>query len=196
MKKPIYLDHHATTPLDPRVLQKMMPYLTEHYGNAASRTHQYGWIAEEAVEQARIRIATAIGASKDEIVFTSGATEANNLAIKGIAETFQRKGRHIITVSTEHASVLDTCEYLREAGFEITVLEVSEDGILDQIKILNAIRSDTILVSVMLANNETGVIQDMAAIGAITREKGIILHTDAVQALGKIPVHVENLNVD
>lgn len=196
MKKPIYLDHHATTPLDPRVLQKMMPYLTEHYGNAASRTHQYGWIAEEAVEQARIRIATAIGASKDEIVFTSGATEANNLAIKGIAETFQRKGRHIITVSTEHASVLDTCEYLREAGFEITVLEVSEDGILDQIKILNAIRSDTILVSVMLANNETGVIQDMAAISTITREKGIILHTDAVQALGKIPVHVENLNVD
>ncbi|HNC49459.1 MAG TPA: aminotransferase class V-fold PLP-dependent enzyme, partial [bacterium] len=164
MKKPIYLDHHATTPLDPRVLQKMMPYLTEHYGNAASRTHQYGWIAEEAVEQARIRIATAIGASKDEIVFTSGATEANNLAIKGIAETFQRKGRHIITVSTEHASVLDTCEYLREAGFEITVLEVSEDGILDQIKILNAIRSDTILVSVMLANNETGVVQDVATL--------------------------------
>jgi cysteine desulfurase len=193
---PIYLDHHATTPVDPRVLEAMLPYFTKHFGNPTSTTHQYGWAAEAAVTEARATLAAAIGASPEEIVFTSGATEANNLALKGIAEAYFSKGKHIITLQTEHNAVLDPCEYLESLGFIITYLPVNSDGLLDLAQLENAIRPDTILVSIMAANNEIGVIQPLAEIGKICRERLILFHTDAAQAIGKIPLNVDSLNID
>jgi cysteine desulfurase len=193
---PIYLDHHATTPVDPRVLEAMLPYFTEHFGNPTSTTHQYGWAAEAAVTEARATLAAAIGASPEEIVFTSGATEANNLALKGIAEAYFSKGKHIITLQTEHNAVLDPCEYLESLGFIITYLPVNSDGLLDLAQLENAIRPDTILVSIMAANNEIGVLQPLAEIGKICRERLILFHTDAAQAIGKIPLNVDSLNID
>jgi cysteine desulfurase len=194
--QPIYLDHHATTPVDPRVLTAMLPYFTEHFGNPTSTTHQYGWEAEAAVTGARETIAAAIGASPEEIVFTSGATEANNLALKGIAEAYFAKGQHIITLQTEHNAVLDPCEYLESLGFTVTYLPVNPDGLLDLDRLKDAIRPDTILVSIMAANNEIGVIQPLAEIGEICREKEVLFHTDAAQAIGKIPLDVNLLNID
>ncbi|MBD1938418.1 IscS subfamily cysteine desulfurase [Microcoleus sp. FACHB-68] len=196
MHRPIYLDNHATTPLDERVLATMLPYFTEHFGNPASVTHQYGWEAEAAVKQARQILADAINATPEEIVFTSGATEANNLAIKGVAEAYFSKGRHIITVATEHNAVLDPCAYLQTLGFEITYLPVCGDGLIDLAQLEQAIRPDTILVSVMVANNEIGVIQPAAEIGAICRDRNVLFHTDAAQAIGKIPLDVQAMNID
>jgi cysteine desulfurase len=194
--KPIYLDHHATTPMDQRVLDAMMPYFTERFGNAASRDHLFGWQAEEAVEVARAQIAQLIGADKKEIVFTSGATESNNLAIKGVAETYQSKGRHIITNAAEHKSVLDVCKHLEKIGFEITVLPVKPDGTVDPEAVKKAITSKTILISVMTANNEVGSINPIEEIGKIAREHRVLFHTDMVQAAGKIPVDVNESYVD
>jgi cysteine desulfurase len=193
---PIYLDHHATTPVDPRVLAVMLPYFTEHFGNPTSTTHQYGWAAEAAVTGAREQIAAAIGASPEEIVFTSGATEANNLALKGIAEAYFSKGQHIITLKTEHNAVLDPCRYLESLGFTVTYLAVNSDGLVDLVELKNAIRSDTILVSIMTANNEIGVLQPLAEIGKLCRTREILFHTDAAQAIGKIPLDVNLLNID
>jgi cysteine desulfurase len=193
---PIYLDHHATTPVDPRVLAAMLPYFTEHFGNPTSTTHQYGWVAEAAVTGARETIAAGIGASAEEIVFTSGATEANNLALKGIAEAYFAKGQHIITLKTEHNAVLDPCQYLESLGFIVTYLPVSADGLVDLNQLRNTIRTDTILVSIMAANNEIGVLQPLAKIGKLCREHGILFHTDAAQAIGKIPLDVNLLNID
>lgn len=194
--RPIYLDCHATTPLDERVLAAMLPYFTEHFGNPASITHTYGWEAEAAVKKSREIIAKAINATPEEIIFTSGATEANNLAIKGAAEAYFSKGRHIITLETEHNAVLDPCKYLESLGFEVTYLPVKSDGLLDVDKLENAIRSDTILVSVMAANNEIGVIQPLVEIGKICRQHQVIFHTDAAQAIAKIPLDVESMNLD
>jgi cysteine desulfurase len=194
--KPIYLDHHATTPVDPRVLTAMLPYFTEHFGNPTSTTHQYGWAAEAAVTSARETIAAAIGASPEEIVFTSGATEANNLALKGIAEAYVAKGQHIITLQTEHNAILDPCKYLESLGFTVTYLPVNPDGLLDLDRLTNAIRTDTILVSIMAANNEIGVLQSLAEIGKICRARAVLFHTDAAQAIGKIPLDVNALNID
>jgi cysteine desulfurase len=194
--RPIYLDCHATTPLDERVLAAMIPYFIEKFGNPASINHIYGWEAEAAVKQAREVLATAINASPEEIVFTSGATEANNLAIKGIAEAYFQKGQHIVTVATEHKAVLDPCEYLKTLGFGITILPVQQDGIIDLNQLEKALRSDTILVSVMAANNEIGVLQPLAQIGEICRERQIIFHTDAAQAIGKIPLDVKAMKID
>ncbi|MBW4678590.1 MAG: IscS subfamily cysteine desulfurase [Microcoleus vaginatus WJT46-NPBG5] len=196
MPRPIYLDNHATTPLDERVLAAMLPYFTEHFGNPASVSHQYGWEAEAAVKQARQILADAINATPEEIVFTSGATEANNLAIKGVAEAYFSKGRHLITVATEHNAVLDPCAYLQTLGFEITYLPVCGDGLIDLAQLEQAIRPDTILVSVMVANNEIGVIQPAAEIGAICRDRNVLFHTDAAQAIGKIPLDVQAMNID
>ncbi|WP_295613817.1 aminotransferase class V-fold PLP-dependent enzyme [Chamaesiphon sp. GL140_3_metabinner_50] len=193
---PIYLDRHATTPVDPRVMAAMLPYFTEHFGNPTSTTHQYGWAAEAAVTGARETIAAAIGASDSEIVFTSGATEANNLALKGIAESYIAKGQHIITLQTEHNAVLDPCEYLASLGFTVTYLPVRPDGLVDLNTLESAIRSDTILVSIMAANNEIGVLQPLAEIGKLCRENGVLFHTDAAQAIGQIPLDVNLLNVD
>jgi cysteine desulfurase len=193
---PIYLDCHATTPVDPRVLTAMLPYFTEHFGNPTSTTHQYGWAADAAVTGARETLAAAIGASVEEIVFTSGATEANNLAIKGVAEAYIAKGQHIITLQTEHNAVLDPCQYLESLGFTVTYLPVNPDGLLDLELLKNAIRSDTILVSIMAANNEIGVLQPLAEIGKICRENEVLFHTDAAQAIGKIPLDVNLLNID
>ncbi|MEG4498268.1 IscS subfamily cysteine desulfurase [Microcoleus sp. F10-C6] len=194
--RPIYLDNHATTPVDKRVLDAMLPYFTEQFGNAASINHVYGWEAEAAVKQSRQIIAEAINASPEEIVFTSGATEANNLAIKGIAEAYFSKGKHIITVKTEHNAILDPCTYLQKLGFDITVLPVKSDGLIDIGDLIKAIRAETILVSVMTANNEIGVIQPIAEIAAICRGNEILFHTDAAQAIGKIPLDVEEMNID
>ena len=194
--RPIYLDCHATTPLDERVLEAMLPYFTQHFGNPASLSHAYGWEAEAAVKQARQILADAIQATPEEIVFTSGATEANNLAIKGVAEAYFSKGRHIITVQTEHSAVLDPCRYLQTLGFEVTFLPVKKDGLIDLAKLEQAFRPDTILVSVMAANNEIGVLQPLAEIGAICRQHQALFHTDAAQALGKIPLDVEAMNID
>ncbi|MBK1986389.1 IscS subfamily cysteine desulfurase [Sphaerospermopsis aphanizomenoides BCCUSP55] len=194
--RPIYLDCHATTPIDERVLNAMIPYFTEKFGNAASISHVYGWESEAAVRKTRDFLATAINANSEEIVFTSGATEANNLAIKGVAEAYFSKGQHIVTVATEHKAVLDPCEYLKSLGFEITVLPVDADGLIDVDQLEKALRSDTILVSVMAANNEIGVLQPLAEIGKICRHKEIVFHTDAAQAIGKIPLDVEALNID
>ena len=186
LKLPIYMDNHSTTSLDPRVLETMLPYFTQEFGNAASRTHRYGWHAEAVVEEAREVIARFIGASSGkEIVFTSGATESNNLAIKGVAEYYADKGKHIITTVIEHKAVLDSCKRLEKAGYEITYLPVSTNGRVDPSDVEKAIRPDTILVSCMLANNEIGTIQPIEAIGKITREKGILFHVDAVQGVGK-----------
>ncbi len=194
--RPIYLDHHATTPVDPQVLAAMLPYFTEHFGNPTSTTHQYGWEAEAAVSQSRDSIAAAIGASHEEIVFTSGATEANNLALKGVAEAYFSKGQHIITLQTEHNAVLDPCKYLESLGFIVTYLPVQPDGLLDLETLKNAIRTETILVSVMAANNEIGILQPLAEIGTICKEREILFHTDAAQAIGKIPLDVNSLNID
>ncbi len=194
---PIYMDYHATTPLDPRVLEAMLPYFTKDFGNAASRTHVYGWTAEAAVDDARDGIAQLINAeSGKEIVFTSGATESDNLAIKGVAEYYQAKGNHIITTVIEHKAVLDSCKRLEKQGFQITYVPVGKDGLVDPEVIRAAITDKTILVSVMLANNEVGTIQPIAEIGKITRERGVLLHCDAVQGIGKTPFDVRAMNVD
>ncbi len=194
--RPIYLDHHATTPVDPRVLAAMLPYFTEHFGNPTSTTHQYGWEAEAAVAQSRESLAVAIGAAPAEIVFTSGATEANNLALKGVAEAYFSKGQHLITLQTEHNAILDPCQYLESLGFSVTYLPVQADGLVDLELLNKAIRTDTILVSIMAANNEIGAIQPLAAIGEICRERDVLFHTDAAQAIGKIPLDVAALNID
>lgn len=196
LKLPIYLDNNATTPVDPEVLQAMLPYFREHFGNAASRSHSFGWTAEEAVKQAREQVAQLIQANPSEIVFTSGATEAINLALKGVFEVYGQAGRHIITCSTEHKAVLDTCKHLEKLGADITFLPVNSDGIIDLNVLESAIRPDTILISIMLANNETGVLQPVKEIGAIAKEHGIIFFTDATQAAGKIPVDVQADNID
>lgn len=198
MKTPIYLDYSATTPVDPRVAEKMCGYLTMDgvFGNPASRSHAFGWAAEAAVEEARGHVAALIGADPKEIVWTSGATEANNLAIKGVAEFYGKKGKHIITCKTEHKAVLDTCRQLERRGFEVTYLDPQPNGLLDIAKLEAAIRPDTILVSVMHVNNEIGVIQDLAAIGKITRAKGVLFHSDAAQATGKVAIDVNAMNVD
>ena len=193
---PIYLDYSATTPCDPRVVEAMIPWLREHFGNPASRSHAWGWEAEAAVETARTQVADLIGADPREIVWTSGATESNNLALKGAAQFYKSKGKHIITVKTEHKAVLDTCRELERQGFEVTYLDVQEDGLVNLDAFKAAIRPDTILASVMFVNNEIGVIQDIAAIGNICREHGIIFHVDAAQATGRIPVDTGNLPVD
>lgn len=195
-KRPIYLDGHATTPVDPRVLEAMLPFFTEHFGNAASVGHCYGWEAEAAVKKARETLAAAINASPEEIVFTSGATESNNLAIKGIAEAHFSRGRHIVTVQTEHNAVLDPCAYLATLGFEITYLPVQPNGLVDLNDLDAALRDDTILVSVMAANNEIGVLQPLAEIGARCRARGIFFHSDAAQAIGKVPLDVEAMQID
>jgi cysteine desulfurase len=194
--RPIYLDAHATTPVDERVLAAMIPYFTEHFGNPASVSHVYGWEGEAAVKQAREILAAAINATPEEIVFTSGATEANNLAIKGVAEAYFSQGQHIVTVATEHSAVLDPCNYLKSLGFDITILPVQPDGILDLNNLEKALRPETILVSVMAANNEIGVLQPLADIGEMCRERNIIFHTDAAQAIGKIPLDVQKMKVD
>ncbi|HLQ77688.1 MAG TPA: IscS subfamily cysteine desulfurase [Terriglobia bacterium] len=196
MKLPIYMDNHATTPLDPRVLDAMMPYLTDKFGNAASRNHQFGWDAEAAVEDARKQIALLIGADPREIVFTSGATESDNLALKGVAGMYREKGNHIITCVTEHKAVLDSCKHLEKEGCRITFLPVNDKGFISLDELRNAITDKTILISIMTANNEVGVVQDIQAIGKIARERGVLFHTDAVQAAGKIPFNVNDMNVD
>ncbi|MGK7891609.1 MAG: cysteine desulfurase family protein, partial [Leptolyngbyaceae cyanobacterium] len=193
--RPIYLDAHATTPLDPQVLGSMLPYFTQHFGNPASVTHAYGWAAEAAVKTARQQLAEAIHADPEEMIFTSGATEANNLAIKGVAEAYFSKGRHIITVATEHNAVLDPCRYLESLGFELTILPVQSDGLLELAKLEAAFRPDTVLVSVMAANNEIGVLQPLADIGAMCRDRHILFHTDAAQAIGKISLDVQAMNI-
>ncbi|WP_313313013.1 IscS subfamily cysteine desulfurase [Pulveribacter sp.] len=193
---PIYLDYGATTPVDPRVVDAMIPWLREHFGNPASRSHAWGWEAEEAVEKARGQVADLIGADPREIVWTSGATESNNLAIKGAAHFYQGKGKHLITVKTEHKAVLDVMRELERQGFEVTYLDVQENGLLDLEVFKAAIRPDTVLASVMFVNNEIGVIQDIPAIGAICREKGVLLHVDAAQATGKVEIDVKQLPVD
>lgn len=193
---PIYMDYGATTPVDQRVVDAMIPWLREHFGNPASRSHAWGWEAEEAVEKAREHVAALIGADPREIIWTSGATESNNLALKGAAQFYKTRGKHVITVKTEHKAVLDTTRELERQGFDVTYLDVQEDGLLDLDKFKAAIRPDTILVSVMFVNNEIGVIQDIPAIGAICREKGIIFHVDAAQATGKVAIDLAKLPVD
>ena len=196
VKLPIYMDNHATTPLDPRVLEAMMPYLTTTFGNAASRNHSFGWEAEKAVDAAREQIASLIGASAKEIVFTSGATESDNLAVKGVAEMYRERGNHIITQVTEHKAILDTCKRLEKQGYRVTYLPVKADGLIDLEDLARAIDEKTILVSIMAANNEIGVLQPIRAIGKLCHEKGVLFHTDAVQALGKVPFNVIEDNVD
>jgi cysteine desulfurase len=193
---PIYMDYGSTTPVDPRVVDAMIPWLREHHGNPASRSHAWGWEAEEAVEKARAQVAALIGADPREIVWTSGATESNNLAIKGAAHFYQSRGKHIVTVKTEHKAVLDTVRELERQGFEATYLDVQPDGLLDLDRLKDALRPDTVLLSVMLVNNEIGVIQDIPAIGALCRERGIVLHVDAAQATGKVAIDLGTLPVD
>src|SRR5216117_3288397 len=196
VKLPIYMDNHATTPMDPRVLDAMMPFFTNQFGNAASRNHKFGWEAEEAVEEGRQQVAALIGADPREIVFTSGATESDNLAVKGAAWMYREKGNHIITAVTEHKAILDTCKHLEKEGFRITFLPVDGKGMVDLDDLRKAITAKTILVSIMTANNEVGVIQEIKQIGKIARERGVLFHTDAVQAAGKIPFNVNEMNVD
>ncbi len=195
-KAPIYFDNHATTKCDPKVVEAMLPYFTEHYGNAASRNHAYGWAAEEAVEKSRKQIAALIGATPKEIIFTSGATESNNLALKGVAEMYAEKGNHIITAATEHKAVLDTTKHLEKQGCRITYLPVMADGRIDLDMLREAITDRTILVSIMYANNEIGVVQPVREISKICKERGVLFHTDAVQAVGKIPVNVIEDGID
>src|SRR5689334_15573632 len=196
VKLPIYMDNHATTPMDPRVLEEMLPYFMEKFGNAASRNHPFGWVAEEGVEQARERIAKLIGASSKEIIFTSGATESDNLAIKGVAEMYKEKGNHIITAVTEHKAVLDTCKRLEKYGYRVTYLPVQKDGLIDLDDLKRAMDDKTILVTIMAANNEIGVLQPIAEIGKLCHEKGVIFHTDATQYVGKVPMDVIKQNLD
>ena len=191
MRLPIYLDYHATTPVDPRVLEAMLPYFTEKFGNAASRHHSYGWTAKDAVEEARAEVARLIGASANEIIFTSGATESNNLAIRGVAEAYRDKGNHIVTCATEHRSVIDSCKRLERQSACVTYLPVGTDGRIDLDELRAAITDQTVLIAVMAANNEIGVLQPVTEIGAIAQERGIVFHTDAVQAAGKIPLDVD-----
>jgi cysteine desulfurase len=193
---PIYMDNHATTPVDPRVLAEMLPYFTQKFGNAASRNHGYGWEAEHAVDHARARIAQTIHARANEIIFTSGATESDNLAIKGVAEMYREKGDHIVTCTIEHKAVLDPCKRLEKHGYRVTVLPVQKDGLLDLDELKRALTDQTILVSIMAANNEVGVIEPIAAIGELCRERGILFHTDATQAVGKIPIDVDEQCID
>jgi len=193
---PIYMDYGATTPVDPRVVDAMIPWLREHFGNPASRSHAWGWEAEEAVEKARADVAALLNADPREIVWTSGATESNNLALKGAAHFYASRGKHLVTVKTEHKAVLDTMRELERQGFEVTYLDVQEDGLLDLDRFRDALRPDTILVSVMLVNNEIGVIQDIPTIGALCRERGIVLHVDAAQATGKVGIDMATLPVD
>jgi len=196
MKTPIYLDNHATTRVDPRVVEAMLPYFTEYFGNAASRNHEFGWKAEEAVDRARKQIADLIGATPREIIFTSGATESDNLAIKGVAEMYAEKGNHIITAATEHKAVLDTCKKLEKHGYRVTYLPVMGDGLIDLDMLKESFTDKTILVTIMYANNEIGVLQPVREIGAVCRERGVLFHTDAVQAIGKVPVDVNKDNID
>lgn len=196
MRLPIYLDNNATTQVDPRVFETMTPYFLENFGNAASKSHAFGWAAEEAVDYAREQVAKIIGANSKEIIFTSGATESNNLAIKGVFEMYAAKGNHIITVITEHKAVLDTCKHLEKLGAEITYLSVAEDGLIDMAQLEQAIKPTTILVSVMYGNNELGVLQPVREIGALCKKHGVLFHTDATQAVGKIPVDVIADNID
>jgi cysteine desulfurase len=196
IKLPIYMDNHATTPVDPRVVQEMLPYFTEKFGNAASRNHQFGWEAEEAVEQARERIAKLIGATTKEIIFTSGATESDNLAIKGVAEMYKEKGNHIITAVTEHKAVLDTGKRMEKNGFRVTYMPVQKDGLVDLDDLKRAMDDKTILVTLMAANNEIGVVQPLAEIGKLCKERGVIFHTDSTQAIGKIPIDVNKMGID
>lgn len=196
LPNPIYLDYAATTPIDARVLEQMMPWLTTHFGNPASSSHAYGWDAEEAVEKARAQVANLIGAHPREIVWTSGATESDNLAIKGIAYAYKDKGKHLITVNTEHKAVLDVFAYLQTQGFDVTILPVNDDGLISIEQLQAALRDDTILVSVMAANNEIGVVQDLKAIGALCAEHEVFFHVDAAQGLGKMPLQVDDLHID
>jgi cysteine desulfurase len=196
IRLPIYMDNHATTPVDPRVLEEMLPYFTDKFGNAASRNHSFGWASEEAVETARQRIAKLIGATAKEIIFTSGATESDNLAIKGVAEMYREKGNHIITAVTEHRAVLDTCKHLEKDGFRVTYLTVQKDGLIDVDGLRRALDDKTILVSIMAANNEIGVIQPIEEIGKLCHERGVLFHSDATQAVGKMPVDVNKLSID
>jgi len=193
---PIYLDYAATTPVDPRVAEKMVPYLSQHFGNPASRSHSFGWQAEKAVEEAREQVAALVNADPKEIVWTSGATESDNLAIKGVAHFYQDKGKHIITSKTEHKAVLDTCRHLEREGFEVTYLDPEPNGLIDLKQLVDTIRENTILVSIMHANNEIGVISDIAAIGEITRARDVLFHVDAAQSAGKIPIDLQKLKVD
>src|SRR5690606_8351584 len=190
---PVYLDYSATTPVDPRVVDVMVPYLYERFGNPASNSHAYGWDAEEAVEQARADVAALVNAEPREIIWTSGATESNNLAIKGVAHFHAGRGKHIVTLKTEHKAVLDTCKELERQGFEVTYLDVRDDGILDLDRFAAALRPDTTLASVMLVNNEIGVVQDIAALGRLCRDKGIVFHVDAAQATGKVQIDLQTL---
>src|ERR1700758_5496176 len=196
IKLPVYMDNHATTPIDPRVLEEMLPYFTEKFGNAASRNHSFGWAAEEGVETARERVAKLIGATTKEIIFTSGGTESDNLAIKGVAEMYKEKGNHVITAVTEHKAVLDTCKRLEKYGYRVTYLPVQKDGLIDLEDLKRAMDDKTILVTIMWANNEIGVLQPVAEIGKLCRQRGVIFHTDATQAIGKVPVDVNKQNID
>jgi cysteine desulfurase len=196
IKLPIYMDNHATTPMDPRVLEEMLPYFMEKFGNAASRNHSFGWAAEEGVETARERIAKLVGATTKEIIFTSGATESDNLAIKGVAEMYKEKGNHVITAVTEHKAVLDTCKRLEKYGYRVTYLPVQKDGLIDLDDLKRAMDDKTILVTIMFANNEIGVLQPVAEIGKLCHERGVIFHSDATQAVGKVPVDVIKQNID
>src|SRR5438132_1222890 len=196
VKLPIYMDNHATAPMDPRVLEEMLPYFREKFGNAASRNHSFGWVAEEGVETARERVAKLIGATTKEIIFTSGGTESDNLAIKGVAEMYKEKGNHVITPVTEHKAVLDTCKRLEKYGYKVTYLPVKPDGLVDLDQLKDAFTDKTILVSIMAANNEIGVVQPIAEIGKLCRERGVLFHSDAVQALGKVPLDVNKMNID
>ena len=196
MKLPIYMDNHATTPVDPRVFEAMRPYLTNIFGNSASRNHSFGWEAEEATEKARKQVASLIGATAKEIVFTSGATESDNLALKGVAEMYAEKGNHIITAATEHKAILDTCKRLEKHGTRVTYLPVQQNGLVDLDQLKAAITDKTILISIMHANNEIGVLQPIREIGRIARERGVLLHTDGTQAAGKVPVNVIDDNID
>ena len=196
LKLPIYLDNNATTPMDPRVLEAMIPYFTEKFGNAASRNHSFGWVAEEAVDYAREQVAKLIGADPKEIIFTSGATEADNLAIKGVYEMYATKGNHVITCTTEHKAVLDTCKHIEKAGGQVTYLDVKEDGLIDLNELEKAITDKTVLISIMYGNNETGVVQPIREISKIARKHGVLFFTDATQAVGKIPVDVNADGID
>jgi len=196
VKLPIYMDNHATTPMDPRVLEEMLPYFREKFGNAASRNHSFGWVAEEGVETARERVAKLIGATTKEIIFTSGGTESDNLAIKGVAEMYKEKGNHVITAITEHKAVLDSCKRLEKYGYRVTYLPVQKDGLIDLEDLKHAMDDKTILVTIMAANNEIGVIQPIAEIGKLCHERGVIFHTDAAQAVGKMPIDVIKENID